>query len=109
MDTRSPATTRSARADVTSARKALVLVGPFIAQFEGWNHRAARQSAALLSSITDVEQKATARVELQKLRVEVREAFREFLARASTSTHSRVEDIRNAFTHLLRILDTSLD
>lgn len=107
MDTPSPRL-RKLSDDVAEKRSALRLVRPFADHFEDWNHRAALHTAAVRSSITDKAQKTAAVSALKALRSEVEEQFAEFLKVASSSSNSRVDDVRHAFNRLTSALDEAL-
>lgn len=96
---------RTTSEDVRRRRAVLPIIKPYLDRFEEWNYQAARHIAVLTSSLTDADQKAAARVELKSLRSDVDEAYASFLADASAISHSRIDDLRNAFERLRKVLE----
>ena len=96
---------RSSPLDVVKSRRALSLIRPYAARFEGWNQRAAKASATALSRITSPEERAEQFNKLALLYEEVEQAYEEFEAAvAGEPPHSRIDDLRAAFLRLLQVL-----
>lgn len=91
---------------VLSTRHALTLIKPYLSRFENWNHRAARASAAAMSSMSLPVERAQQAQLLAELFREVDETYDEFEAQvAGEPSHGRINDLRAAFLRLRSMLE----
>lgn len=97
--------TRASPLDATAKRQATLIVGPFLKNFEGWNQRAARTGALMLSHATTESERARYRDDLIVLRDQVELAYNEFRdAVADQPSHGRIDDVDAAFDRMLSVL-----
>lgn len=97
--------TRASPVDATARRRAALIVGPFLKNFEGWNRRAARTGALILAHVSTETEKARHRDDLVTLRAEVELAYDQFReAVADQPQHGRIDDVRAAFDRMLSVL-----
>ena len=97
--------TRASPIDATAKRHATLIVGPFLKSFEGWNERAARTGALILSRATTEPEKAKHREALVTLLAEVEHAYGQFRdAIAEQPQHGRIDDVSAAFDRMLTVL-----
>lgn len=98
-------TGRAVPVNTTSNRLVLPTIQPYLSKFENWNKRAAHLTAFLVyrqASPEEVELRFTA---LEELAAEVDAILAEFEeSAASLPRHSRVDDLRAAFSRLKAIL-----
>lgn len=96
---------RQSSEHTVKARHALKLIKPYVPLFEGWNQRAAKASATALSHVSSTGERAQQARVLRDLFEEVRASYDEFETEvAGEPQHSRIDDIRAAFTRLMDVL-----
>lgn len=97
---------RRSNPEITASRRALNIVSPFSQRFGEWNDRAARATGAILSAAVSSEDKKAFLDEIAALREEVGASYAKFQAAVSRApAHSRIDDVRHAYTRLLAMLD----
>lgn len=105
-----PRPTRASPPEAVAKRQAALIIGPFLKRFEGWNQRAARTGAFILSHATSQSEKVRHRDDLAALREEVETAYGEFRTAVSDQPrHSRIDDVDAAFGRMLSVLERAAD